>query len=376
MALHQERSMKKEPSSTSATSEELGPIADDLLSEESDFYVSGYNKLADTYNPQKHWEIHGWNAQVNAIKGRKVAKRRARKLEKEETRAKAKTLKLVEQDGHETVRREHGSKQVDTDQMDLDLLLPADEVPKPSEQQKPVNYYEGLPTAKQLSESMNDFLERVPPSTTPRSQGPWIWVANPYPSKGNQPDSGDIGAFKQTGFNLLEEYLARKEEVETKNPGKSPATITRILRPERMKLERAIFVLAKDKHVMDGKWMLFPTPDDVDRVWRIVAQATWGGQLGVAAKVATKSEGQEAPERAAQRLICIYTYDFSDQDDVKRVLLSIRELGLLDNGGDHPGAARPIYYKCDAYTYLDIASGNEFKLKASMYNSRDLLKDG
>lgn len=337
---------------------------------------SSYNKLADSYNPQRYWELHEWNAQVIAVRGRKAAKRRARKLEKDNAKAKAKELKLEELNDHRIVKAENGLTQVDADRMDLDLIPPADEVPKPSEQRKPVNYYEGLPTAKQLSEPIDEFLERLPPSTTPRSQGPWIWIANPYPMKGSQPDSGDIGAFKQAGFNLLEEYLARKEEVEMKNPGKPAATITRILRPERLKLEPAIFAIAKDKHVMDGKWMLFPMPNDVDRVWRIVAQATWEGKLGVTAKVATKSDGQEAPERAAQRLICIYTYNFSDEDDVKRVLLSMRELGLLDNEGDHPEAARPVYYKCDAYTYLDIGSGNEFKLKASMYSSRDLLNDG
>jgi len=338
--------------------------------------VSAYNKLADSYNPQKYWEVHEWNAQVFAIKGRKAAKKLARKLEKDKADAKAKVLKLEELDDDKTVKDEDGLAKVDPDQMDLDSMPPADESPKLLERRKPVNYYEGLPIAKQIAEPVAAFLKRLPPSTTPRSQGPWIWIANPYPIKGGHPDSGNIAAFKQAGFNLLEEYLARKEEVEAKNPGKPPATVTRILRHERMKLEPAIFELAKDKGVRDGKWMLFPTPNDVDRIWRIIAQATWDGKLGVAAKVATKPDGQEACERAAQRLICIYTYDFSDEDDVKRVLLSMRELGLLDNrGDDHPEAARAIYYKCDAYTYLDIGSGNEFKLRASMYSSRDLLKD-
>jgi hypothetical protein len=34
---------------------------------------------------------------------------------------------------------------------------------------------------------------------------------------------------------------------------------------------------------------------------------------------------------------------------------------------------RPIYYKCDAFTYLDITSKNEYGLKASMFSSRDVL---
>jgi hypothetical protein len=65
------------------------------------------------------------------------------------------------------------------------------------------------------------------------------------------------------------------------------------------------------------------------------------------------------------------------------VLLSLKQLGLLngDNFSDgtrtsSSGNARVIYYKCDAYTYLDISSSNEYKLKASMYNSRDMLAEG
>jgi len=42
MALHRELSMKQQLSSPSETSEELGPVADDLLSEESDFCGTTY----------------------------------------------------------------------------------------------------------------------------------------------------------------------------------------------------------------------------------------------------------------------------------------------------------------------------------------------
>ena len=32
-----------------------------------------------------------------------------------------------------------------------------------------------------------------------------------------------------------------------------------------------------------------------------------------------------------------------------------------------------IYYKCDAYTYLGINSGNDYKLRASLYSSEEIL---
>lgn len=34
-----------------------------------------------------------------------------------------------------------------------------------------------------------------------------------------------------------------------------------------------------------------------------------------------------------------------------------------------------IYYKCDAYTYLDIKSGNECKPPASLWSSEEILED-
>lgn len=269
---------------------------------------------------------------------------------------------------------------------------------------EPRNYYEGQTSAKQLSETLSDFLERLPPSTTPLSTcGPWIWIANPYPaaqrnSSGKivtDPEGCDIASFRQLGTRLLENYLARKQEIETQNPDKQPGSVTRMLRPDRVRLESSIRELARQKNVTCGKWMLFPDASDVDWVWAVVAKGVWEGKLGISAKVATAPHdgpaSGEADERARnreQRLICVYTYDFSDKDDVKRVLLGLKQLGLLDSdsfggddsrGGGHGGSStavgKVIYYKCDAYTYLDISSNNEYKLKASMYNSRDLLAE-
>ncbi|KIV81939.1 hypothetical protein PV11_04086 [Exophiala sideris] len=261
---------------------------------------------------------------------------------------------------------------------------------------KPRNYYEGQKSAKQLSESLSEFLERLPPSTTPISTcGPWIWIANPYPppeknSSGKvvtDPEGRDIASFRQLGSRLLENYMARKQEIEEQNPGKQPGSITRILRPDRVRLESSIRELARQKNVTCGKWMLFPEASDVDWVWAIVAKGVWEGKLGISAKVATATdagpttdEGDERARGREQRLICVYTYDFSDKDDVKRVLLGLKQLGLLDNDSFGDGsrsnngnAGKVIYYKCDAYTYLDISSNNEYKLKASMYNSKDML---
>lgn len=121
------------------------------------------------------------------------------------------------------------------------------------------------------------------------------------------------------------------------------------------------------------QWMLFVEPALVNDVWATVARATVRNELGISAKVAPR----EATSLSKDRLVCIYTYDFSDRQDIGRVLGRLRELELVRSG---PGR-RQIYYKADAYTYLGIGSGNPWGLRASIYSSNEIFalvkeKDG
>lgn len=131
--------------------------------------------------------------------------------------------------------------------------------------------------------------------------------------------------------------------------------------------------------------MLFCTVSDVNTVWEIVAKATVNNELGIAAKVAPKS----TTDFRAERIICVYTADFSNTQDVKRVATSLHRLGLI------PPMGRPIYYKpgepnslrnravvhghqsltsgTDAYTYLGLGSQNPWGIRASIYNSTTVL---
>ena len=52
----------------------------------------------------------------------------------------------------------------------------------------------------------------------------------------------------------------------------------------------------------------------------------------------------------------------------------MKSLGLVEGGGS--GGGKAIYYKTDAYTHLDLLSGNEWKLKASLYSSTDFFGKG
>ncbi|KAJ5967723.1 hypothetical protein N7501_003971 [Penicillium viridicatum] len=215
------------------------------------------------------------------------------------------------------------------------------------------------------TEPIARFLSRLPPSTTQAADvGPWIWMFDPHmPSKQN--GDGDIPALLRKGRELLQEYeneSATLREAHDKSGAKTTAALTRKLNPMRKELEKSILDLARETGVTSGKWMLFPTVDRVDEFWGAVVRAMEKGELGDVAKVATGDGGGES------RLICVYTDDFGDVEDVKRVVSKLVDIGLVGKG------PRSVYYKSDAFTHLEISSKNEYGLKASMYSSREVLE--
>lgn len=223
------------------------------------------------------------------------------------------------------------------------------------------NPMEGRKDAWQLGESIDDFLNRLPPSTASHV-GPWIWVTNPYVE--HHPLEQDYAGLTRAGGTLLDNYLTLRAKTEKENQGRASSTIGRRLGPHRRGLERDLRETALKHKVMLGKWMLFPSAENVDRAWRVVAEATVQNKLGVQAKVATGSGNAEG-----SRLICIHTKDFDNRSDVERVLLALFDMKLMSRESD-----KGIWYKADAYTHLGIESGNAFGLRASMYGSRDFLK--
>lgn len=68
--------------------------------------------------------------------------------------------------------------------------------------------------------------------------------------------------------------------------------------------------------------MLFLLPEDLDRVWRLVVDSVINNRLGPTVKVAPDEGKPEA------RLICIYTKDFRDKDDIRRVLDELISIGV------------------------------------------------
>jgi len=61
--------------------------------------------------------------------------------------------------------------------------------------------------------------------------------------------------------------------------------------------------------------------------------------------------------------------DFSDQEDVRRVAEELASMNLAPRDG-----SKGLYYKPDAFTYLNLNSDNAYKLTTSIYCTGDILK--
>jgi len=70
--------------------------------------------------------------------------------------------------------------------------------------------------------------------------------------------------------------------------------------------------------------MLFPPAREVDVIWRTIIKGTIKGRFGLTSKVTTNRGN-----RKDKRLIYIYTKDFSDKVDVRRVLNALIDVGLV-----------------------------------------------
>jgi len=78
-----------------------------------------------------------------------------------------------------------------------------------------------------------------------------------------------------------------------------------------------------------GKWLVFVDAKNVDEVWAKIKKATEEGKLGSGAKVATAKPNPNAINPDT-KVICVYTYDWTDEEDVKRVRKELRKLGITN----------------------------------------------
>lgn len=95
----------------------------------------------------------------------------------------------------------------------------------------------------------------------------------------------------------------------------------------------------KHSRTLGGKWLLFIQLLALDAEWQKIRQATVEGKLGDLSKVATARPNPLATNSSA-KVICVYTYNWTDEEDVRRIRETLRQLGFT----------RKIPYKADQET--------------------------
>ncbi|KAH8774343.1 hypothetical protein F5883DRAFT_659023 [Diaporthe sp. PMI_573] len=209
------------------------------------------------------------------------------------------------------------------------------------------NGYEDVTSARQLNETVGQFLTRLPPATT-RVKFDWYG------------DDDTVG-----GGEMTEEFIIRAQKRLDRYEGfveknRTPTgKISKKIREESKEFTGDILKLAGRLGVTEGKWIIYPSPEHSNAVWGKVARATANNELGIAAKISPR----EVPDR--HRLVCVYTRDFNDKDDVARVLRRLKELDLVRQ--------KQICYKTDAFTYLGINSDNKLGLDVGRYRSNEIF---
>ncbi len=78
-----------------------------------------------------------------------------------------------------------------------------------------------------------------------------------------------------------------------------------------------------------GKWLLFVPNKSIDEVWAKIKRATEEGLLGERSKCATAIPNPNAKNQDS-KVICVYTYDWTDKEDVMKIREQLRQLGITN----------------------------------------------
>lgn len=77
-----------------------------------------------------------------------------------------------------------------------------------------------------------------------------------------------------------------------------------------------------------GKWLVFVNSHNLDKIWTKIRIAVEEGKLGGMAKAATAKPNSHA-RNSNRKVICVYTYDWKDRRDVKRIREELRNIGII-----------------------------------------------
>jgi hypothetical protein len=76
-----------------------------------------------------------------------------------------------------------------------------------------------------------------------------------------------------------------------------------------------------------GKWLVFVDISNLDETWAKIKEATEKGKLGGSSKTSTAKESPNAFDEN-KKVICVYTYDHTDEKDVMRIRKNLEKLGI------------------------------------------------
>jgi hypothetical protein len=114
------------------------------------------------------------------------------------------------------------------------------------------NPYAGLHSARQLDETVDAFLSRLPPATTSvMTNGPWIYIANPY--RKPQLLDENWAEFMKRGENVLTEFSEAKTKIEKGEKSNPANAVSTAVALESATAAMAIQGAAKETGCVVGK---------------------------------------------------------------------------------------------------------------------------
>ena len=87
------------------------------------------------------------------------------------------------------------------------------------------------------------------------------------------------------------------------------------------------FAKEKECNLLAGKWLIYVNNNDIDIVWQKIKKATKDGLLGIKSKAATSKLNINFTSEN-EKIVCVYTYNWLDKEDVFRIENEIRKLNI------------------------------------------------
>ncbi|KAI7836598.1 hypothetical protein COHA_009556 [Chlorella ohadii] len=163
----------------------------------------------------------------------------------------------------------------------------------------------------------------------------WIAVSS------GRPASNGSGGGGGAALDSYEERCARAEQEWTRKPA-------------AQRTAAAAQQIGQECGITSGKWMVRTTPEDEG--------------LCASAKISAGPQGGRPHQQAGQRVICVYTDDFSDKQDAMRVNAGLS--AALRAAQPQRAKWPQITYKPDIYTHLGLYYGNSDGIKPTIYSKK------